>query len=76
VGPEAVVDDGDGRFHWLDETSAMDIQESKCWLRERGAVKLNLMVRHSNTDALGFGQQLGYQRAEVTVLARWLVDPP
>jgi ribosomal protein S18 acetylase RimI-like enzyme len=51
------------------------MQEAESWLRERGAVKLNLMVRNGNTEALGFYQQLGYEDAEVTVLARWLVDP-
>jgi ribosomal protein S18 acetylase RimI-like enzyme len=51
------------------------MQEAELWLRERGAVKLNLMVRDGNSDALGFYQQLGYEDAEVTVLARWLVDP-
>jgi hypothetical protein len=33
------------------------------------------MVRDGNPEALGFYQQLGYEEAEVTVLARWLVDP-
>jgi ribosomal protein S18 acetylase RimI-like enzyme len=51
------------------------MQESESWLRARGAVKLNLMVRHSNAEALGFYQRLGYQDAGVTVLARWLIDP-
>ena len=51
------------------------MQEAESWLRERGAVKLNLMVRNGNSEALGFCQQLGYEDAEVTVLARWLVDP-
>jgi ribosomal protein S18 acetylase RimI-like enzyme len=51
------------------------MHEAESWLRERGAVKLNLMVRDGNPEALGFYQQLGYEEAEVTVLARWLVDP-
>ena len=51
------------------------MQEAESWLRERGAVKLNSMVRSGNTEALGFYQQLGYEDAAVTVLARWLVDP-
>jgi ribosomal protein S18 acetylase RimI-like enzyme len=50
------------------------MQEAESWLRDRGAVKLNLMVRHSNAEALGFYQNLGYEDAEVTVVARWLVD--
>jgi ribosomal protein S18 acetylase RimI-like enzyme len=45
------------------------------WLRERGVVKLNLMVRNGNDRALGFYRRLGYEDADVTVLARWLVGP-
>jgi ribosomal protein S18 acetylase RimI-like enzyme len=45
------------------------------WLRDRGVVKLNLMVRHTNSEALGFYKRLGYDDAEVTVLARWLREP-
>jgi ribosomal protein S18 acetylase RimI-like enzyme len=52
------------------------MQEAEFWLRERGAVKLNLMVRDGNSEALGFYQQLGYEDAEVTVLARWLGSAP
>jgi ribosomal protein S18 acetylase RimI-like enzyme len=50
------------------------MQEAQSWLRERGAVKVQLMVRDDNADALGFYQHLGYDDAHVTVLARWLVD--
>jgi len=45
------------------------------WLRQRGVVKLNLMVRNGNDRALGFYRRLGYEDADVTVLARWLVGP-
>ncbi len=48
------------------------MQEAEVWLRDQGVVKLNLMVRHTNKDALGFYQRIGYGDAEVTVLARWL----
>lgn len=51
------------------------MQEAENWLRERDVVKLNLMVRHSNAEARSFFQRLGYEDAEVTVLARWLVEP-
>jgi ribosomal protein S18 acetylase RimI-like enzyme len=46
--------------------------DAERWLRDRGVVKLNLMVRHTNSEALGFYERLGYEDAEVTVLARWL----
>lgn len=51
------------------------MQEAESWLRDHGAVKLNLMVRDGNAEALGFYRQLGYEDADVVVLARWLVDP-
>ena len=49
--------------------------EAERWLRERGAVKVNLMVRNDNAAALGFYERLGYRDAQTTVLARWLDDP-
>jgi ribosomal protein S18 acetylase RimI-like enzyme len=45
---------------------------AEAWLRRTGAVKLQLMVRHSNRDAVGFYQRLGYEDAGVTVLSTWL----
>jgi ribosomal protein S18 acetylase RimI-like enzyme len=50
--------------------------EAERWLRERGVVKVNLMVRRDNDAARGFYERLGYRDAETTVLARWLRDPP
>ncbi len=44
------------------------MRRAEQWLRDRGTVKVNLMVRHSNTAALGFYDQLGYKDDEVTVL--------
>ena len=43
------------------------------WLRAKGAVKIQLMVRHSNEEVVAFYEHLGYEDAEVTVLSRWLV---
>ena len=51
------------------------MREAERWLLERGAVKINVMVRHDNAAALGFYERLGYEDAETTVLARWLDDP-
>ena len=48
------------------------MQEAEAWLRQRGVAKLQLMVRHDNAEALGFYERLGYEVADVTVLARWL----
>jgi hypothetical protein len=30
------------------------MEHAEAWLRARGAVKLNLMIRHTNAPAVGF----------------------
>ena len=45
---------------------------AEAWLAARGLPKVQLMVRDTNAAALGFYAALGYERAEVRVLARWL----
>ncbi len=47
---------------------------AEAWLRERGVPKVQLMVRDSNSQVLGFYANLGYEDAHTTVLARWLVE--
>jgi ribosomal protein S18 acetylase RimI-like enzyme len=42
------------------------------WLRERGAPKIQLMVRQGNADALGFYAELGYEVQPVATLGRRL----
>jgi ribosomal protein S18 acetylase RimI-like enzyme len=42
------------------------------WLRARGVVKVQLMVRESNAGVIGFYEALGYEDADVRVLGRWL----
>jgi ribosomal protein S18 acetylase RimI-like enzyme len=42
------------------------------WLSQRGVPKLNLMVRSSNAEVLGFYEALGYGRDDVVVLSRRL----
>lgn len=42
------------------------------WLRERGASKVQLMVRTENESALRFYGKFGYEPSDVVVLARWL----
>lgn len=45
---------------------------AEAWLRSEDVPKLNLMVRHANAEAISFYERLGYEDAQVTVLARWL----
>ncbi len=47
--------------------------EAESWLREQGAVKVNVMIRHGNAEVLGFYDRLGCSDDEVTVRARWLL---
>jgi ribosomal protein S18 acetylase RimI-like enzyme len=44
------------------------------WLRTRGAVKIQLMVRSENVDNQKFYRRVGYEPSDVTVFARWLSD--
>ncbi|PUB30000.1 hypothetical protein C8K30_102378 [Promicromonospora sp. AC04] len=45
---------------------------AEAWLVARGARKIQLMVRTTNTDVLGFYGRLGYTDQECTVLGRWV----
>jgi ribosomal protein S18 acetylase RimI-like enzyme len=45
------------------------------WLREKGVVKVQLMVRNENAPVLEFYEVAGYERNDVQVLSRWLRDP-
>lgn len=42
------------------------------WLIEHGAVKVQLMVRRTNTSVISFYERLGFNDADVKVLAKWL----
>ncbi|HEY5711261.1 MAG TPA: GNAT family acetyltransferase [Allosphingosinicella sp.] len=50
----------------------MDAAEA--WLRERGAPKLQLMVRADNSHAIGFYKSLGLEPQKVVTLGRFLTD--
>jgi ribosomal protein S18 acetylase RimI-like enzyme len=45
---------------------------AEAWLRERGAPKIQLMVREDNDTALGFYEALGLERQKVVTLGRFL----
>ncbi|MGI5189565.1 GNAT family acetyltransferase [Promicromonospora sp. CA-289599] len=47
---------------------------AEAWLVARGARKIQLMVRTTNTDVLDFYARMGYTDQECTVLGRW-VEP-
>nr|BFF18904.1 GNAT family acetyltransferase [Promicromonospora thailandica] len=73
----------DGHRGWLYYVAvAPDLQGSglgraavvaaEAWLVARGARKIQLMVRTTNTDVLGFYARLGYSDQDCTVLGRWV----
>ncbi|QKR98566.1 GNAT family acetyltransferase [Sphingomonas sp. CL5.1] len=48
------------------------MQAAEAWLRERGAPKLQLMVRAGNEEVLAFYRALGFVDQPVAVLGRFL----
>lgn len=50
----------------------MDAAEA--WLRERGAPKIQLMVRSDNAETIAFYEALGLERQDVATLGRRLDD--
>jgi len=48
------------------------IAAAEAWMRARGVPKINLMVRDSNTAALGFYRALGYADQPVATLGKRL----
>jgi ribosomal protein S18 acetylase RimI-like enzyme len=46
------------------------------WLRDNGAVKIQVMVRHSNQHVVSYYEGRGYEDSHVSVFARWLNDGP
>jgi ribosomal protein S18 acetylase RimI-like enzyme len=47
------------------------VAAGEAWLRAAGARKVQLMVRSTNEQVLGFYERLGYGDQETTVLGRW-----
>lgn len=50
------------------------MRTAEAWLKERGAPKLNLMVRADNATAVGFYEAIGYARSDVMVLQKFLTN--
>lgn len=51
------------------------MQAGETWLRDRGAPKIQLMVRNTNTAAIGFYERLGLERQDVVTLGKRLDQP-
>ena len=48
------------------------VQAAENWLRQRGVVKVQLLVRETNTKVVGFYEHLGFEVAPRVVMSRWL----
>ncbi len=48
------------------------VQAAEDWLLRRGVVKMQLMVRDTNTKVVGFYEHLGFELAPRVVMSKWL----
>lgn len=48
------------------------VEAAESWLKERGVVKLQLLVRETNTPVVAFYEKLGYEVAPRTVMSKWI----
>ena len=48
------------------------VRAGEDWLRDRGVVKIQLLVRETNTDVVSFYEKLGFETAPRVVMAKRL----
>lgn len=48
------------------------VRAAEEWLQARAVRKVQLLVRSSNREVMGFYEQLGYADAPVAMMSRWL----
>jgi len=51
------------------------VQAAEEWLRQRGVVKAQLLVRETNTKVVSFYERLGFETAPRVVTSKWLSEP-
>ena len=52
------------------------VEAGEAWLLERGVVKVQLLVRETNTKVVAFYEHLGFEVSPRTVMAKWLTGTP
>ena len=52
------------------------VRAAEAWLGARGVVKVQLMVRPTNAQAVAFYARLGFEDTPRTIMARWLAPTP
>ena len=50
------------------------VEASEAWLKEHGIPKVQLMIRQTNLEALGFYEAIGYELNPCVLRQRWLID--
>jgi len=48
------------------------VQAAEDWLRQKGVVKAQLLVRETNTKVVSFYERLGYEVAPRVIMGKWL----
>lgn len=48
------------------------VQAAENWLRQRGIVKVQLLVRETNTKVVSFYEHLSFEVTPRVVMSRWL----
>ncbi len=51
------------------------VKAAEDWLRQRGVLKAQLLVRETNTKVVSFYERLGFEVAPRVVMAKWLGRP-
>jgi ribosomal protein S18 acetylase RimI-like enzyme len=52
------------------------VRAAEDWLRQRGVVKAQLLVREQNTKVVSFYEHLGFEINQRVIMSRWLVETP
>ncbi|MBV8538608.1 MAG: GNAT family acetyltransferase [Alphaproteobacteria bacterium] len=48
------------------------VKAAEEWLRQKGVLKAQLMVRETNTEVVSFYERLGYEIAPRVLMSKWL----
>ena len=51
------------------------VDATERWFAERGVVKMQLLVRETNTGVVAFYERLGFETAPRVVMQKWIIDP-
>jgi ribosomal protein S18 acetylase RimI-like enzyme len=51
------------------------VQAAEAWLQQRGVVKVQLMVRETNTAVASFYEHMGFEVTPRIVMSKWLRQP-